>query len=635
MEQQKHIVNRQILEVKLPTKADSFAVQNQLSAISREELTSIIDRVLSKQFGNDDVGNLQLDRLVIDLGAVKLDDFAAVFEERFEAIVSEVKESDSFEMQDGKNESENRGSGGDIRSGNDLGGSRRGRSERAGERGKQNEREKQSENGKQSESCKQSESWKQGEREKQSEREGMERRGTPLRLLAHYLSEGILPWWAAESSKSYLNDQLEDLLKSPESNFVKMLAQLRYNEQHLERFIHTFSEKQVLRSLQLLVTFQLTSLIDAQQDFYKLVRQKNNTAVSATKAVAASTSKTRSTPTSKTLRAFEGASVISDQTVKMIFWKAIFQQVPNAVDVASLKNACIAQVRAELAINEDGKALENKQLEVIRSLVKGYSTKYRADSIWQEFFKQVVNRVNRRAFNRVHPKLLQELKHLLLALEHMQKNSRKEIATDAMLRPLAEHLQMIQATVHPVKQDKEPRVIEQLISDYEATDFITIQNAGLVLFWPFLTRFFQNLGLIEDNDFRDEYARNKAICALQYLCSEDDSELFEGSLSLNKLFCGALLEDVVAPISLTEAEMKIVGDLLQVVIQRGPHWQNLSVKGLRSFYLNRQGSLRMRDGHWLLQVEKQTYDITMEKLPWTISTVKLPWMDKIILVEWM
>jgi hypothetical protein len=220
-------------------------------------------------------------------------------------------------------------------------------------------------------------------------------------------------------------------------------------------------------------------------------------------------------------------------------------------------------------------------------------------------------------------------------LELTRENSGKDSSTEVILRPFAGHLQLMQNSVSSIKQTREPLVIEQLISQFEETDFITIQNAGLVLFWPFLTRFFQNLGLIEDKAFKDEFARDKAICALQYLCGEEDTEIFEGSLSLNKLLCDASLEEVVAPVSLSEDEQEMVENLLQVVIQRGPHWENLSVAGFRSSYLLRQGSLRMRDGHWLLQVQKETHDITMERLPWSISTVKLPWMDKIILVEWM
>ncbi|MEO1401775.1 MAG: contractile injection system tape measure protein [Cyanobacteria bacterium J06635_1] len=38
--------------------------------------------------------------------------------------------------------------------------------------------------------------------------------------------------------------------------------------------------------------------------------------------------------------------------------------------------------------------------------------------------------------------------------------------------------------------------------------------------------------------------------------------------------------------------------------------------------------------HWLLQIERETYDILLDQLPWSIRVVKLPWMPKLLYVEW-
>ena len=180
-----------------------------------------------------------------------------------------------------------------------------------------------------------------------------------------------------------------------------------------------------------------------------------------------------------------------------------------------------------------------------------------------------------------------------------------------------------------------PDVMEKLRSGFEDTDFISVPNAGLVLFWPFLPRFFENLELLTDKAFQDETARNKAVCALQYLIDEDEAGLFEGVLTLNKVLCGIPQEDTVELHLLSVDEKEIADSLLESVIARGPLWKSLSIAGFRTAYLQREGQLTTRDDHWLLRVEKATHDITMEKLPWSFTVVKLPWMPEPLMVEWM
>jgi hypothetical protein len=180
-----------------------------------------------------------------------------------------------------------------------------------------------------------------------------------------------------------------------------------------------------------------------------------------------------------------------------------------------------------------------------------------------------------------------------------------------------------------------PKVMENLRSKYDDSDFITVQNAGLVILWPFLPRFFENLGLLHGKEFKDETSQSKAASLLQYLAGEAEEEIFEGQLTLNKVLCGINLSEPVAIEALSAEDKEFANGLLQAVIARGPHWKNLSMAGLQTSYLMREGLLRARDGHWLLQVKKETFDITLEKLPWGFGTVKLPWMNEILIIEWI
>jgi hypothetical protein len=165
---------------------------------------------------------------------------------------------------------------------------------------------------------------------------------------------------------------------------------------------------------------------------------------------------------------------------------------------------------------------------------------------------------------------------------------------------------------------------------------IYILNAGLVLLWPFLHRFFENMGLADDKMFTTENAGERACLLLQYLVTGTTEDLFEAQLPLNKILCGIpLLQPLNTECTISDEEQAIAESFLLAVIGNGGvGWKNLSINGLRQAYVSREGILSSRDGNWLLQVKRETYDILVDRLPWTIQVVKLPWMERLIFVEW-
>ncbi|MEM8640954.1 MAG: contractile injection system tape measure protein [Cyanobacteria bacterium P01_G01_bin.54] len=168
----------------------------------------------------------------------------------------------------------------------------------------------------------------------------------------------------------------------------------------------------------------------------------------------------------------------------------------------------------------------------------------------------------------------------------------------------------------------------------ESDTDIYIQNAGLVLLWPFLNRWLTTLGLVEANQFLTLSASQRGILLLQYLVDASLASS-EAQLPLNKLLCGANLEDSLpTTLDILESEQQESEALLMAVIH---HWSalgNVSSHALRHSFLQRNGLLTFTTDHYLLQVEQQTHDILLERLPWTIKTVKLPWMERVLQVEW-
>lgn len=168
----------------------------------------------------------------------------------------------------------------------------------------------------------------------------------------------------------------------------------------------------------------------------------------------------------------------------------------------------------------------------------------------------------------------------------------------------------------------------------DAGDNVPIDNAGLVLLWPFLGSFFGHLGLLEERDFKDLAARQRAVGLLQVLATPQ-TRFAEYALPLNKLLCNL---EQAHPFEfgprLKKREVRECNQLLEAVIAQAPILKNMSPDGFRGSFLLRKGVLSSRAGHWLLQVEAQTYDIVLDRLPWSRDWIKLPWMEAPLRVEW-
>jgi hypothetical protein len=165
-------------------------------------------------------------------------------------------------------------------------------------------------------------------------------------------------------------------------------------------------------------------------------------------------------------------------------------------------------------------------------------------------------------------------------------------------------------------------------------DVLYIDNAGLVILWAFLRSFFFRLDLLAEKDFKDVYAQQRAVALLQHLVT-GRVNFQEYELPLNKVLCGMRLDSVFELENpLTDAEIQECDIFLTAVIQQAPILRNMTVDGFRSTFLRRKGSVGRRDGMWLVQVERETYDLVLDRFPWTWEWLKLPWMEAPLRVEW-
>ena len=181
-----------------------------------------------------------------------------------------------------------------------------------------------------------------------------------------------------------------------------------------------------------------------------------------------------------------------------------------------------------------------------------------------------------------------------------------------------------------------PQSEEDALNGLEAGDVdeLYIANAGLAMLWPFLPGFFEGLGLLADRQFVDGAAAQRGVGLLHYAATGERT-FPEYVLALNKVLCGMDPTDLVeVDPPLTDEEVETCDDLLRAVIVQAPILGEMTVSGLRGTFLLRPGVLRVRDGAWLLQVERMSYDLVLDRFPWTWQWVRLPWMEMPLRVEW-
>jgi hypothetical protein len=163
---------------------------------------------------------------------------------------------------------------------------------------------------------------------------------------------------------------------------------------------------------------------------------------------------------------------------------------------------------------------------------------------------------------------------------------------------------------------------------------VYIDNAGLVILWPFLESFFSVAGLMSRKLFKNTGAKERGLLLLQYLVFEEQN-YFEQNMILNKVLCGWPLQiPVINDLEITSEEKNECRELLSSVIEIWTAIGKVSIAGLRESFLKREGKIWWSDEGWKLKIQRKTHDILIDRLPWMISMIRLQWMEKMVFVEW-
>lgn len=172
-------------------------------------------------------------------------------------------------------------------------------------------------------------------------------------------------------------------------------------------------------------------------------------------------------------------------------------------------------------------------------------------------------------------------------------------------------------------------------SNPSPNDPICVADAGAVLLWPYLPRFFDQIGLLEEGKFLSAGARVRGVMLIYYLVS-GSAEAEELQLTLPKILCGVPLETVVPlHINLTEQERSVSEDLLNAVCRNWPPLNNSPTATLREAFLQRRGWLTETEPNiYTLDVSPEPYDMLLGQLPWQINMIMLGFMPAPMSVHW-
>ncbi|GGH06664.1 contractile injection system tape measure protein [Mucilaginibacter phyllosphaerae] len=449
---------------------------------------------------------------------------------------------------------------------------------------------------------------------------------TEADLIAHFLRTGTFPWWAKEVNSTVLKNALDSLLTKEAAAISSLLGPLLASPASLKRLIFVCDDTTL---------YQITGKIKPAHNF--------NAEWQA-----------------YLYKAF--TPVLSLNPYRQLWWASALQQTVTAALPGSIAPAILilffdTLAKAEFAtLNKlPGKGSAAKVLafydDKVRALNVLLSTVFggpiHTGGTLQDQITQLSKTAERLFNSHTKPQhhtdtgaavaTIQSLFDVVRMHFGFKPGLQQDKAVSGGLKKMAGpddiYVKQVPSLASPV--DEFSDVIAEATDVFSDSDKLYINYAGLVLLAPFISRFFKSINLADGKSFTDEEAAEKACLLLQYLAAGKDWERFEPHLTLNKLLCGMeLYRPVNVQLEISPSELEAADHLLAAVIANAPLWKTLSTDGLRRTYLQREGILSSRDGNWLLQVKRETYDILIDRLPWSARVVKLPWMKNLIFVEW-
>lgn len=575
-----HIVKRQLLELHGVRKAEAAERQNQLKHLYYQKLLPLLDQYLSKWNSGEE--RIRIDQLVLDLGVVKISHFESDFIKQLEVqLEKQLKDIDL-------------GSATEVTGPNDAAKS-----------------------------------------------------ATPLRseveLLAYFVKTGNLPWWVQTMSGNPVEAAFHKAIAEQPKRLVAQLRNWIQQEHYTRRIIRQLSTETLDLLVQLQVPVDSTAFQKECKDFLLILEPIST-------IWGTSVYRLREESYLRLLQLL----FIHDQSFPhaLALWEAWMLQMAQAY---RQPYAAWLQLLSEMFRETQlaSKLLHSRLPNILRQLLDlmhNRSPKPKAATLSEE---DSLDRTSNKEWDKLVKKWEMDLDrpdqmNLLRRLSKGKSLSEpfsqqwRQLPfgekwsdwTGANRERLFRLLQQLEQEQQSDMQKRSAATKSDSANVFSAVQETFINNAGLVILWPYLANFFGALGLIEGKQFLNKAAAHRAAGLLQHL-ADGQLETPEYLLGFNKLLCGLEWDEVLdfgEPI--TKYEIEECELFLRAVIGNAAVLKNMTPDGFRGSFLLRKGMLKPRGDVWELYVEPAPYDIVLQRFPWSWQVVKLPWLAVPVLVEW-
>ncbi|MFN6565507.1 MAG: contractile injection system tape measure protein [Nostoc sp. ChiSLP01] len=605
MNQQQHSIKKQIIEINLSSQTGAFDLQNKLSRIYHQKVIPLIDNLLS-QFSSSDIiyriNTLEINLGNIDINNLEQELIAKFIEQLEKELLKEIAGSTSIfsgQIQPDTNLPESPILLPGIEC---LSDKKRGKNKNTAENKVSSM-----------------------DATKIGIVETADKEASQLNIFSYFIQTGMLPWWSEKLSKQQIEECCDRLItNSP--NKIKYLVEQNFKDTNqLQRIIYQFSDSILLRIVELFI---------ADADLVQFIADYNTD----TKLIFKQLEQTKNIPEAKLrLDKWQGIffslssnSKIQLNKVRLTQANLLHIATSNGINYSDFLNSIFAKINYLIKEGQRFKSTLSQILTEIKIASKEtqlFRQDKQANLLLSELQKLSVNTPISTQYTQQINQLKNELKILLNEIKNYATNQ------TTRLNQLSQITQTLKTIIQQETNSQQSTLLNA-VNTFSQSDEIYIDNAGLILLWPFLNRFLVKIRLVANNLFINKISAERASLLLQYLV-EDSTESSEHILPLNKILCGIdLLEPINTNLEITTEEQAECENLLSAVIQNWSILKNTSIEGFRKAFLRRNGILRVHNDGWLLQVERETYDILLDKIPWSIQVIKLPWMDNILHVEW-
>lgn len=580
---QTHIIRRQTLELSIAAGQNAHQLQNNIKQIFSAKVTPLLDAMMSERISADEL--LRIDRLELDLGSL---DSTHLDEQLTERVRDQFEQTLSDQIARAMSQDE----------------------------------------------------WQTDAstpiQQPSEQPQRLNSAQAEMQLLMHYLRTGLLPWWCASQTSFDLGGIIQGQLKQQPRNLLQTMRQLppgrtaarlsrQLDQPMLTRLIQSLAQTSSQLSVQDVAMAQLVEHTFAAI-VQHLQKMPTNPPAQVYEDVLYQLLQPTQTNAPNTIQTwveqkYVDAGLLFEQLNPLAGQNPLIDQVrhslqarlslpesspskqqPTQPNKSSPDVAQATPPNSSLQSDQQTDTAEQTQPDLATS-GKAQPTKNQSDPLDQA----------------VHPILDTQVSHGVdvaaqdTSLEHQKDDSRLQPQTES-------------ETDLGIESDAE-------LGD-ELEQGIYLDNAGLVLAWPYLPRFWSALNLADAKSFINPDAQERAVLLLQYLVS-GETAFQEHTLVLNKLLCGwPITEPVARELTLAKHENQEANELLDSVIANWRILKKTSRDGLRQTFIQREGRLSRDDLGWQLQVNRSGVDVLLDSLPWGIGLIRLPWMDQALRVEW-